>query len=241
LALKVLLLVALVVPALVAVPQSAFATTTATDDFNRADGSLGANWTGITDGGMAILSQQVVGTNSGTSGDMRTAETYASDQYSQIEITSTQLRGGQWIGPAVRAQDGGQNTYLGIYWWNNGSPVLMLFKRISGNWTQLGSTNSSGALAAGTQLQPSVTGSSLTFSENGVALITASDTSLTGDAPGVMAFGTPAADNWAGGDAASLLPPASTPEVPVVVLLPIVGIGLMGGYVVYRRRRTSRV
>ena len=37
------------------------------------------------------------------------------------------------------------------------------------------------------------------------------------------------------------LPPADTPEVPVAVLFPIVAIGLMGGSVIYRRRRTSRV
>ena len=43
------------------------------------------------------------------------AETYASDQYSQIVITSTPLSGGQWIGVAVRAQSGGQNLYLGLY------------------------------------------------------------------------------------------------------------------------------
>ena len=82
---------------------------TATDDFNRANGSLGPNWTDMSDGGLAISSQQVVGTSSGASGDIRTGENYASDQYSQIEITSTQLSGGQWVGAAVRAQNGGQN------------------------------------------------------------------------------------------------------------------------------------
>ena len=61
-----------------------------------------------------------------------------SDQYSQIEVTSTQLSGGQWIGPTVRSQNGGQNTYLGIYFWNSGSPQLRLYKRTAGTWTQLG-------------------------------------------------------------------------------------------------------
>ena len=143
----------------------------------------------------------MVGTTSGASGDIRTGESYASDQYSQIEITSTQLSGGQWIGAAVRAQNGGQNAYLGLYFWNNGDPALMLFKRINGGWTQLGSTYASGALggrhATGAD---SSTGSNLTFLENGVARITATDSSLTGGAPGIMAFGTPAADNWSGGD-----------------------------------------
>ena len=36
------------------------------DDFNRADGGLGANWTAISDGAMAIASQQVTGTAGAT-------------------------------------------------------------------------------------------------------------------------------------------------------------------------------
>ena len=188
---------ALIAPVL-SVPQPASAADSVSDNFNRADGSLGANWTDMSDGGLAISSQVVVGTNGAYSGDIRTGETYASDQSSQIEVTSTQLSGGQWIGAGVRAQNGGQSLYLGLYFWNNGDPELMLFKRISGNWTQLGTSSFQGALAAGTQLNLAVTGSTLSFSENGVVRITASDTSLTGGAPAVMAFGAPQGDNWVG-------------------------------------------
>ena len=59
---------------------------------------------------------------SGISGDIWNAGTFSGDQYSQVEVTSTQLTGGQWIGPAVRAQNGGQDAYVGAYYWNNGSP-----------------------------------------------------------------------------------------------------------------------
>jgi hypothetical protein len=168
------------------------------DNFNRANGTVGAGWTDMTDGGLAISSQEVVGTSAAYSGDIRTGETYASNQSSQIEVTSTQLSGGQWIGAAVRAQNGGQSLYLGLYFWNNGDPELMLFKRISGNWTQLGASSFQGALAAGTQLNLNVTGSTLSFSQNGVVRITANDTSLTGGAPAVMAYGAPTGDNWVG-------------------------------------------
>src|ERR1700722_10775625 len=82
----------------------------------------------------------------------------------------------------------------------------MVFKRSGGGWSQLGSAFNSGALGAGTQLQLSVTGSNLTFAENGVARITASDTSWTGGAPGIMAFGTPSADNWSGGNSVTSAP-----------------------------------
>jgi len=187
----------------VAVSCTANSATSGSDDFNRADGSLGPNWADISDGGLAITSQAVAGTAaSGVSGDIRTAESYTSDQYSQVEVTSTQLTGAQWIGPAVRAQNGGQNAYVGIYNWNNGSPVLMLFKRSGSNtWTQLGSTYNSGPLTAGTQLQLKAVSSTITFLQNGIQRITATDTSLSGGAPGIMSFGTGQADNWSGGTA----------------------------------------
>jgi hypothetical protein len=186
----------------VAVTCTANAAGSASDNFNRPDGPLGANWTNISDGGLTISSQAVAGTNgSGTSGDIRTAESYSSNQYSQVEVTSSQLTGNQWIGAAVRMQNSGQNGYAGIYYWNNGSPELMLFERSSGNWTQLGNAYSSGPLAAGTQLKLMVVGSTLSFLENGVERIAVYDGSLVNGAPGIIAYGTGKVDNWSGGSA----------------------------------------
>jgi hypothetical protein len=176
--------------------------TSGSDDFNRADGSLGANWTPIVDGALTISSQVAAGTAAaGTTGDTWSAASFGSDQFSQIETTSTQLTGGQWIGAAVRAQNGGLDTYLGIYFWNSGSPVLRLYKRSSGNWAQLGSTVTTAALPAGAQLQVKAVGSTVSLLVNGVLKISVTDTSLTGGAPGIMAYGTSQADNWLGGAA----------------------------------------
>ena len=191
------------------VPQLAFphsasaAATPASDNFNRADGALGANWTAISDGAMAISSQAVIGTAGATTGDIWTATTFASDQYSQIQVTSTPLSGGQWVAAAVRVQGSGQNAYAGLYYWNFGSPELMLFKRSGGAWAQLGSTYSSGVLAAGTQLEVSAVGSTISFLQNGVQRISVTDSSFTGGAPGIMAYGNSTADNWAGANATS--------------------------------------
>ncbi len=186
-------------PLLVMAPQAqAAGTGTVTDDFNRADGALGPAWAAMGDGGLAISSQVVTGTSAAFSGATNVGVTYASDQSSQIEVTATQLSGGQWIGAVVRAQNGGQDLYLGLYWWNNGSPVLMVFERTGGNWTELGSPYASGPLAAGTQLTLSATGSALSFEENGVVRVSVTDTTLSGGAPGIMAYGTARADNWVG-------------------------------------------
>ena len=121
-----------------AFPHEALADTlVASDNFNRANGPLGPNWTDISDGGMAISSDQVTGTAGALTGDMWTANTFTSDQFSTIQVTSTQLTGGQWIAPAVRVQSGGQDAYVGLYYWNNGSPEMMIFKRSGGGWAHL--------------------------------------------------------------------------------------------------------
>src|SRR5215472_4162135 len=127
----------------VTVTCAASGAASASDNFTRADGSLGANWTATSDGGLTISSNQAVGAASGNSGDMWTASSFTSDQYAQVTLTSTQLTGTKWIGPAVRAQNSGKNGYVGIYFWNNGSPLIELFRRTNGSgWTQLGSAYS---------------------------------------------------------------------------------------------------
>ena len=208
---RLLVCCALLLPAFFVVSQGAFATAAiagapvsgASDDFSRADGALGPNWSPFGEGGLVISSQAVAGTAaSGVTGDVWAADSFGGDQFSQISLTSTQLAGGQWVGAAVRAGNGGLDGYAGIYFWNNGSPELMLFKRNGGSWTQLGSAYNSGALGAGVQLRVTAVGSSISVLENGVQRITATDSSVPGGSPGIVAYGTGLAGSWSGGTAA---------------------------------------
>jgi hypothetical protein len=193
------LLVACCLLLLVPAPaQRAFAAAPAADDFNRADGSLGQNWTSIREGGLSIASHAVTGHN-GLVGDIWTAGAFASDQYSQIEVGSKKLTAGQWIGAAVRVRNGGRDAFVGIYFSNGGQPELQLFKRSAGSWIQLG-TYRSGALPAGTQLRLVTVGSTIVFLENGQLRLSASDRSISDGAAGIMIYGTAAAGNWSGGD-----------------------------------------
>jgi Putative esterase len=172
-----------------------------TDNFDRVDGSLGANWTSLPDGGLIILSNQVSGAAPGViSGSMRTGESYDSSQYSEIKTTATQLSGNQWIGPSVRNHANG-DLYFGMYWWNNGAPVLRIYKRVSGSFTQLGPEYACGPLSAGTALRLTATGTTISFLQDGMERISVYDGSLHGGSPGIMAFATPSADNWSGGTA----------------------------------------
>lgn len=174
---------------------------TASDNFNRADGPLGAAWTPISDGGLAVSSGTVAGTGGGVTGDVRTGETYTGNQYSQVQLTAAQLAGGQWIGPAVRMADGGADGYAGLYFWNNGDPVLQVYERTGATWIQLGATVSTPPLPAGSTLKLMIVGSSLAFLVNGAEKIATAATRYTGGAPGIVAFGAAHADNWTGGAA----------------------------------------
>jgi putative esterase len=177
---------------------------TTSDDFNRADGSLGQNWNGLSDGRLKISSHVAAGTNvSGASGDIWASRTFTGDQYSQIKVTSAQLTGNQWIGPAVRVQDDGQNAYLGIYWWNSGKPELKLYLRRAENWTQIGDVYDSGPLPAGTRLELIAVGNTISFLQNGIRRISVANNTLSRGAPGIIAYGTAKADSWSGGDASS--------------------------------------
>ena len=182
--------------------HKAFGPPRASDDFARADGSLGPDWTDMSGGGLAISSGAAAGTNAGgNSGDMWTADALTSDQFSRVSLTSQQLTGTEWVGAAVRAQAGGQTAYVGIYFWDNGSPELMLFRRGGGGWSQLGPTVSTAPLAAGTVLALTAVGNSLAFSVNGAQKIGVTGGKITGGAPGIIMNGTAEAADWTGGNA----------------------------------------
>ncbi len=191
-----------------AFPQRAWAASSAVDVFARADGGLGANWTATADGGLTISSGQAVGASSGNSGDMWSADTFTSDQYSEVELSSAQLAATQWVGPMVRGQGSGLNGYVAIYFWNNGSPAIMLFVRKSGGWSQLGGSYAVSPLKAGSVLGLQAAGSSLSVVLNGTVVISTSDSSFSGGAPGLMTNGAAHAAGWAGGSGSV---PSSSP------------------------------
>src|SRR5215470_566460 len=91
-----LLAVFAVLGSLLAFTQTAMAAT-ASDNFDRANGALGANWTKISDGALTISGQTVVGTLSvSNTGDLWTGSSFTGNQFSQITTAPTQLTGGQW-------------------------------------------------------------------------------------------------------------------------------------------------
>jgi Putative esterase len=78
----------------------------------------------------------------------------------------------------------------------------MLFKRSGGGWAQISTAVSVSPLAAGTQLQLTAVGSAISLFENGIEVVSATDSGITGGAPGIMAYGNGQVDSWSGGNAA---------------------------------------
>lgn len=168
------------------------------DNFNRANGSLGSNWSNVSDGALSISNNAVLGASAGTtSGDIRTAESYPGDQYDQIDVGT--VSGGDWVGPTVRSTTDGQNLYLGLYDYNNGNPYIQIFRRQAGSWGAITGTYSCGTLTPGTHLKLEAVGNALALLINGSEKLSATDTTFTTGAPGVMAFGVPTADNFQAG------------------------------------------
>src|SRR5215469_1701437 len=202
LSLRALVIATSLLAPLLWLPQSASAAAVASDDFDRADGGLGANWSDLGFGGLSISSHAVTGSQ-GLTGDVWAGGSFGGDQFSQVQVTSTQLAEGQWIGPSVRIGGSGASAYTGLYFWNYGNPQLMLFKRTGGNWTQLGNSVATAPLPAGTTLEVTAVGSAISLLQDGGTVITATDTQVTGGQPGILAFNAGTADNWSGGDIAS--------------------------------------
>ena len=181
------------------------------DDFNRPDGGLGNDWAPSVDGSLAIESQEAAGAPGAYAGDTRVAETYGSDQYSQVQVTSDPVNQGDWLGATVRNQNGGQDLYLGLYWDDQftGNYELQIYRRTSGNFVQLGNTYTlSGPLLAGTQLTLSAVGPTISLLEEGVQKISVTDGTLRGGSPGIMTYGSATLDNWVGGNATGSTPTA---------------------------------
>ena len=187
----------------------------ASDDFNRPDGSLGPNWAAISDGGAVDRLAGGDRHERRRSGHPDRGDVRRATSPRRSRLTSTQLTGGQWVGPAVRVQNGGQNTYLGIYFWNNGSPhAAAVYKRNAGNWTQLGSSYNCGPLPAGTTAEADGGRLHDLLPEDGTDGSPSPTPRISGGAPGIMTYGTAQADNWAGGT------PARRPTIHVTYRAP---------------------
>lgn len=175
------------------VDNTAAGGTLATDDFNRADGSLGANWTIQLGSNMAIVSNEAK--TSTTGADQLAfwdADTFADDQYAQAKFVNTS---GGLNGVCVR------NSVVGA---SKNSYFLRLdgiHKFVGGAYTKI--KNATETTDGDDIFKLTISGDTLTGYKNGVQFVTVDDSDLTSGSPGILQFtsGTAAIlDDWEGGD-----------------------------------------
>jgi hypothetical protein len=161
--------------------------TQVSDNFQRANGALGANWT-VSDGTWAVLNNSATYTAVG-GGDsaalaVYTNGTFSNDQFAQALITSLGLSGGT-IGVAVRGSNSVTTAYEVDITQPTGSGVGSLRKIISGATTNLNLSCGTN-WAIGQVVGLLVVGTNLTMFQNGTVVCTATDAAIASGYPGMF-------------------------------------------------------
>ena len=176
----------------------------ASDDFNRADGALGANWTKppASQNNLVIVNNQVgVDVEDTHNYAFWSADSFSQDQYSQVRIGNM----GPWPGVIVRAQSAIDKFYLALVFAANDYRIYL---RKDGNYILL-STGTTETWMAGDIVGLQAAGSNpvqLTLLRNGNPVLTYTDATenLVGGSPGIGIY-SPSGDHlviddWEGGD-----------------------------------------
>ena len=194
-------------------PVPSWAAEVAADNFDRADGGLGANWTTV--GAFtapAIVSNLVQPGILGGSGSLavRTAEPFGSDQYVQMTITTLATASNRIAGVIMRNANPanrtnyecqalgplGSTTTLTIYRFNAGAPTV------------LATTGAAATVASGDILYCEVVGSTVTLKINGVTKVgpIVDGSPIASGKPGIVAYSFAGAtsnvqlNDWSAGD-----------------------------------------
>jgi hypothetical protein len=164
----------------------------ATDDFNRADGGLGANWTTQLNA-LAIVSNQAQGSVSDNCCAFWNADSFSADQYSQFTC-----RGSGYRGPGVRCTDTGAGSD-GYFTSQAPGDAGGIYKLVNGSFTRIGDTG--GVAADGDVLRLEVDGTDLSVYKNAFLIGSLSDASLSSGSAGVLVYQSAGQlDDWEGGN-----------------------------------------
>lgn len=174
-------------------------TTLATDDFNRADGAIGANWT-ANPGGAApvIVSNKAEDNAGGDSGAVYSAVVFPNDQWAQVVRT-----GGDGGGVQLRGSTAAYTFYLINIEGAFGASATLLFARFSaGSFTSISSQTVT--FNSGDTLYAEVQGTTLLAKKNGAALgSSTTDANIGSGKAGLFGFSNYIADDFAAGDFAA--------------------------------------
>lgn len=173
---------------------------TAYDNFNRANGAIGSNWT-VNLGGFNVSSNTVIGT-AGTNDAFWSATPLFSNSGQFAQTTITTLNGANdLVGPAVFVQPSGDNLYSCFESTTN---IFIQVRTQGGGVTNLATSASTGAPGDVLRLEATVSGATTTlkcFRNAALILGPVTNAQFTSGSPGIFQSGTVATqDNWSGGN-----------------------------------------
>lgn len=198
---KILFILALLAPSSanaqwLSVVGSRTAPASASDNFTGS--VLGANWT-ISLGNFSVAANHFTGATAGNNFAWWNANSFASDQYSQVTITTVGVS--QGIGVWARHQNGAVSGYLLAC----SSTTCSVYKATANSFVKNGA-DFSVTLTTGNTIKISAAGASTTTINvivNGISLGTRTDSSSpwAGGAPGISSAGVSATlgGTWLGG------------------------------------------
>jgi len=181
------------------VPTSGYQNS-AYDNFNRANGAIGSNWT-VTQNGFNVTSNVIQGTSAGGNNiAFWNPNTFSNfGQFAQVTVTA--LNGTtDFVGPAVYGSSGA-NTYECV----ENTTTLAIQKIVANVRTNLVTAALTGAvgdrLLLSVTLNPATLVATLTCYQNGVQQLQTTDSTFSSGSPGIMQLGNVATmDNWSGGN-----------------------------------------
>ena len=173
------------------------------DNFNRANGAIGSNWT-VTGGGINVATNVIAGTTAGTNNSATWNQNSFAGAAQFAQATVTSLNGtSDFVGPSVFNSSSAQNFYDCL----EDSTTLLVQKVAAGAGSTLTSSTVSGAAGDVLRLEAFLTPNSfpqsvtLTCYRNGAQVLQTTDTTYTSGSPGVDLFNNVATvDNWSGGN-----------------------------------------
>lgn len=173
------------------------------DNFTRANGALGSNWT--TQSGTTsptIVSNAVeCATLANHTAAVYSGAAFPADHWAEIRLSTLNS---DYAGPAVRMATGADTDYVAFASAPFGSSTsLTIAKRIASAYTQL--AIGTFTVATGDLLRLSIVGTTLTLYLNGVSVLTATDSSINSGSAGFILRATSAAtdvilDDFSAGD-----------------------------------------
>lgn len=177
----------------------------AADNFTRANGGLGANWSTVTSFSAPQISTNVVKCAISTSvAAVYSAITWPADQYSEFKTALYSVADGGGSGCMVRASAGSRAGYYLQMLWGFGSDGK------TGNYLEITAVNGSGTItqtvdgpalnvADGDLIRLDILGNFLTAYQNGARSVSMVDTSVTSGTPGIWAISGGSQQAWVEG------------------------------------------